>query len=136
MRVGKKFHTIFFKIRQNFTEDPTINEHDPQFHGESLKNFQTLSEEEVQKVISKSKTKSCSVDPIPTWLLKKCASEIIPCITTIINSSVTSGIMPTKYKSAVITPLLKKQGWIQTFRKGGSRTMPTSSYAAPSRLSW
>ena len=45
---------------------------------------------------------------LPTFLLKECIGELIPVITQIINKSLTSGYVPESFKSAVITPLLKK----------------------------
>jgi hypothetical protein len=35
-----------------------------------LQSFDPVTAEEVIKVLSKSPTKHCSLDPIPTWLLK------------------------------------------------------------------
>ena len=57
----------------------------------------------------KSSSTSCSLDTIPTWLLKKCLDELLPIITKIINKSFQSGQFPDVLKSAQITPLLKKR---------------------------
>src|SRR5258706_5267816 len=54
--------------------------------------------------------KQCSLDPIPTWLLKDCADLLAPYITRVINSSLCTGYVPTALKQAYITPLLKKPG--------------------------
>ena len=51
----------------------------------------TLSEDSVREIIMKSPSTSCNLDPIPTWLLKKCADEIVPIITQIINMSFQNG---------------------------------------------
>jgi len=59
-------------------------------------------------MISKSNSKSCDLDPIPTWLLKQCIPSLAPVITNIINQSLSSA-MPTTYKKASITPVLKKK---------------------------
>ena len=42
----------------------------PIFHGLSLEQFRVVSESDVRKGITSSTTKSCALDPIPTWLLK------------------------------------------------------------------
>ena len=47
-------------------------------------------------------------DPIPTWLLKVCASVLIPTITNIVNLSLTSGQFHHILKESVMSPLLKK----------------------------
>ena len=61
----------------------------------------------VAKIIKNSPTKSCTLDPLPTWLLKK-TDTLPPTITQIINKSLASGTFPTSFKSALVRPLLKK----------------------------
>ena len=57
------------------------------FHGLSLEQFRVVSESDVRKVITSSPTKSCALDPIPTWLLKQCLDQIVPVLTVIANTS-------------------------------------------------
>jgi len=45
-----------------------------------------------------------------TWLLKKVVPQLTPAITTIINKSMETGIVPQPFKHAVVRPLLKKPG--------------------------
>ena len=52
--------------------------------------------------------KSCSLDPIPASLLFDCLDEIVPCITMIMNASLSSGSVPSLFKHALVNPLLKK----------------------------
>ena len=59
-----------------------------------------LLEDEVYKCISESPTKSCSLDPIPTFLLSS--------ITKLVNYSLIEGSFPNSFKKAVVTPLIKK----------------------------
>jgi hypothetical protein len=73
-----------------------------------LVSFAPVTEEEILKIISTSPTKSCSLDPMPTWLLKGCLDILLPVITRIVNLSMSSGIMPGDMKTATIIPLLKK----------------------------
>ena len=73
-----------------------------------LTNFRSLTVDEVKKIISKSKTKSSKLDPIPTDILKDCLDEVIMPITDIINSSLQEGVFPSNWKTALVTPLLKK----------------------------
>ena len=74
-----------------------------------LDSFSPLTSNQIKKLISNSSTKSCSLDPIPTVLLKKLINVLIDPITFIINKSLTSGRFPSIWKSAVVTPILKKQ---------------------------
>ena len=75
--------------------------------GEGLSKFTLMTDEEKFKIIKNSTTKSCSLDPLPTWLLKK-TDTLLPTITQIINKSLASGTFPTSFKSALVRPLLKK----------------------------
>ena len=59
-------------------------------------------------MIQKSPNKSCSIDPIPTSLLKTCIDELAPAITTIINGSLQNGKMPKCLKHSIVTPRIKK----------------------------
>jgi len=71
--------------------------------------FSELSVEQVRDLIMESPSKSCSMDPIPTPLLKKCADTLAPVITKIINLSLTTGVVPESFKVAKVTPILKKK---------------------------
>ena len=55
-----------------------------------------------------SPSKSYELDPMPTWLLKKCIDEILPFIIRLVNTSLSSGRFPDSFKEAVIRPILKK----------------------------
>ena len=70
--------------------------------------FEQVSENYVSSIIKSSPKKSCSLDPMPTWLLVKCEPFVLPTITRIINSSITLSHVPSAMKSAIINPLLKK----------------------------
>ena len=48
------------------------------------------------------------MDPIPTWLLRDLQPSLIPVLTEIINTSLSSGIVPCVLKHAIVKPLLKK----------------------------
>ena len=67
-----------------------------------------VTEDEVHKCISESPTESCSLDPIPTFLLKDCLDILLPSITKLVNYSLTEGSFPNSFKRAVVTPLIKK----------------------------
>ena len=45
---------------------------------------------------------------IPTWLLKLCLNELLPCITYIVNLSLSSSDIPSELKLALVIPLIKK----------------------------
>ena len=72
--------------------------------------FQPLSLEQTKTLIRSSASKSCILDPLPTFLVKSCVEELGPVIMDIVNRSLTTGYMPELFKSAIVTPLLKKTG--------------------------
>ena len=73
-----------------------------------MSEFQPCTRDELFKIIMQSPTKSSILDPIPTWLLKKCLSSILPAMLQIVNMSMVQGAMPSQLKSAIVTPLIKK----------------------------
>ena len=56
----------------------------------------------------KSVTKSCNLDQLLTQLLKDHPDLLVPAIIKLINCSLSSGIVPSNIKQALITPLIKK----------------------------
>ena len=76
--------------------------------GTKLSSLLPASEDEVRMLISRSSNKSCCLDPIPAQLIKLCIDELVPIITLSTNMSLTSGVMPSDLKQAVLIPLLKK----------------------------
>ena len=74
----------------------------------SLNVFSAVTKSEVRKIIAKSPTKSCSLDPAPTWIVKDSVDELIPMVTILVNLSLQSANVPDSMKQALVTPLLKK----------------------------
>jgi len=56
----------------------------------------------VSDIIMGPSHSSCQLDPIPTWLLKLCGSELTPVITKMINLSLQQGQVPDSWKAALI----------------------------------
>ena len=79
-----------------------------------VRNIQTPGHKYVTSLIRKAPLKQCALDPIPTWLLKDCIDLLAPYITSVFNISLSSGYVPSSFKDAYITPLLKKSGLDET----------------------
>ena len=73
-----------------------------------LVKFDDVSPDDIVKVIKNSPTKSCLLDPWPTFLVKDCLDILLPSITKLVNCSLLEGAVPDGFKSAVVTPLIKK----------------------------
>ena len=89
------FKSKMDQIRENFG-DNTIDpyEHYNQFNDIVLEKFAPVQIEDIIQIIKKSPSKTCSMDPIPTDLLKQCSAEPTPILTRIVNLSLVSGIFP------------------------------------------
>ena len=74
----------------------------------SLSAFHPVTENDVWALIQKSAKKSCLTDPMPTSLVVGCHDVLLPIITRIVNSSLSSGYFPGEWKEALVNPLLKK----------------------------
>ena len=62
----------------------------------AIADFKQVSETEVHKIIMNSPTKSCLLDPWPTFLLKECLNILLPSITKLVNCSLAEGVVPKK----------------------------------------
>ena len=81
----------------------------------SMSEFESISQDGIRRVIARAPTKSCTLDPMPTSLLKNSLDVVLPTITDIINPSLLTGVFPSTFKSAVVVPLLKKPNLDLTF---------------------
>ena len=96
------------KIRELLSNKPVYSPKD--WVAPELKGFAPMSQEEVSKVISGLKSKSCELDPIPTTILKVMLPKILPLITKIVNKSLGDSAFCREWKTTVVRPLLKKVG--------------------------
>ena len=74
---------------------------------ESFLDFASVSDEIVSKIIRNSPVKSCSLDPLPTHVLKH-TKHLVTFITNIVNKSIITGTFPSSFKRALVSPLIKK----------------------------
>ena len=74
----------------------------------SLQLLRMVDEDEVRRMICVSPTKSCSLDPIPTSILKQVLDVMLPYMTAMFNASLLEGHLPQSQTHAIVTPLIKK----------------------------
>ena len=77
--------------------------------------FSTLTEDQVTKMITNSPSKSCSLDPWPTFLVLDYLNILIIPITSIINAPLEQGMCSNFFKQAHVTPILKKSSLDKEF---------------------
>uniref|UniRef100_A0A8C6LCW7 Reverse transcriptase domain-containing protein n=1 Tax=Nothobranchius furzeri TaxID=105023 RepID=A0A8C6LCW7_NOTFU len=75
-----------------------------------LSSFKLPHPSELSHFITKSKPSTCQLESLPTVLVKSRPSSLLPFITVIIHSSLSSGTVPSHFKSASVSPILKKTG--------------------------
>ena len=73
-----------------------------------FREFQEVSTEDMKKILSKGKLKSCDLDPLPAAILKQCLDILLPVIVHIVNVILASSCMPASLKQALVIPHLKK----------------------------
>ena len=121
--MGKKKGSI---VQENFTPElflnsfmdkvsgvrsSTVGSPAPEFSnfvGSPLNKFSTIDQSVIEDSIRKSSNKFCSLDPIPTWLVKELVCELTPFVTELFNKSISEGYFPKSFRIGEITPILKK----------------------------
>jgi hypothetical protein len=83
----------------SLTNPPTISE------------FSPATTDEIRMLILRSTNASCTLDIIPTKLLKSCVDAFVQPITNLINMCLAEGVFPDAFKKAIVTPLLKKHSF-------------------------
>ena len=93
-----KFNELFVhkteEIRSSFDHDKPIPTNPVEFSGIAFAEFQLVIKDFVKTVVQETPQTSCDLDPIPTSVLYDCLDEIIPKVTSIMNKSLSSGIVP------------------------------------------
>jgi len=75
-----------------------------------MSSFRPCSQAEVRRTIMKSPVKSCSLDPVPTFLLREFVDSLLPFVTCMVNASLRQGRLPKSQCHAIVVPVLKKPG--------------------------
>ncbi|GFS04200.1 reverse transcriptase-like protein [Elysia marginata] len=108
-RFSRYFSNKISKFRQEL-------DHDAEDPGTELKvylnsqvtyfeTYKDITEQEVKNILTASPSKTCSLDPIPTKLLKTCLDSTLPEITNIFNQPLSTGVVPDSFKKAIVIPL-------------------------------
>ena len=92
------------------------SKHHPHHTLKLLSEFKPVTEEEVWRLITSSPDKQCSINRLPTWILKKVGSGLLA---VIYNKSLSEGIdnkwtLSHCLETSVIKPLIKKSGLDQS----------------------
>ena len=69
----------------------------------TFSSFEKVSQLTMKESILNSAPQSCELDPVPSKLLIECLDFILPSLTDLLNSTLTSGIFPLCFKSALVS---------------------------------
>jgi hypothetical protein len=109
-RFSEHFINKITNLRQNLAKSPSPSQ--AEINTKSctsfFSEFNEVTVETVRTVIERSPSKSCPSDPIPTKTLKSCLNELLPVITTLVNSSLQEGVFPDALKEGLLYPGIKK----------------------------
>ena len=111
-KFGQFFTEKISKIRnglvQNMVSVDVGKVDTPCFQYPRMESFTQITHKELEKIIIRSNSKSCALDPIPTSLLKSLLPVLLPTICEIVNKSLMENAMPQTLKEAIVKPLIKK----------------------------
>jgi hypothetical protein len=113
----RRFNTFFVNkisnIRQqlshSFLPPPVLTSPEESSQCSSnLSSWDMITDQDLNNIIRMSPKKTCSLDPLPTWMLCHTQAVLFPVIRAIINKSLECGYVPLVLKAALVTPILKK----------------------------
>ena len=95
-------------IRSSFLSGSCSNVLTPPNTREVLHNLSHVTDAEVRCLVLSAPCKSYDLHPLPTGLVKDCIDVLVTPIVSIVKLSLSEGSFPTHFKSALVSPLLKK----------------------------
>ena len=110
-KIADCFNTYFINVGQNLAEAFNGNTSDtlepPKYSGGTL-SFSCIEEEFVRNQLLKlSVGKATGIDGLNSRLLRAGAHQIARPLTFIMNLTITTGIIPPEWKTAIVTPIFK-----------------------------
>ena len=107
--LGNTFSSFFINkisiIRSSFPSGSCSNVLTPPNTREVLHNVSHETDAEVRRLVLSAPWKSSDIHPLPTVFVKDCIDILV---VSIVNLSLSKGRFPSHFKSALVSPLLKK----------------------------
>ena len=95
-------------LKSRFVENTEHSHLDASKLGQLLTHLQPITQQKTERLLQSAPSKSCALDPVPTQVVKSVSSTISPVIQKIINLYIAHSKVPTRFKTAIVKPLLKK----------------------------
>jgi hypothetical protein len=106
-KIGRTKDAIRSRLGKTF-EDPLLS--DVRHVAQMFTDITPPSTDEIYRLIRSMSAKSSPPDKIPTSVINTCAELFAPLIARLVTLSFGEGKFPARYKHALVTPLLKKEG--------------------------
>ncbi len=105
---NNRVEDIGFRVTQSFAggSDFVVNTRSSTDQGLSV--FEPTSLATLTKIAMAARNTTCSLDPLPAWVVKELWPTLGLYILDILNLSLATGVFPSCFKTAVGKPLLKK----------------------------
>lgn len=87
-----------------------VNIQPSNFPTTTFSNFEMVGDDFIISTVKSMNSTTSILDPVPCSVIMNCLASICPFMTSIVNLSLTSGIVPPELKIAAITPVPKKTG--------------------------
>ena len=100
------FQDMVEKIRWN-----TVNAARPSYSESSrelITEFNSVTEEEILKLLMLSPNKQSSLDSLPTWLFNTIGVDVAPFLVALFSRSFEEGYVPWSFRKNIMTPLIKE----------------------------
>lgn len=100
-----------FQSKVNNIRVTTELDAEPEINRRRCNNLTVMREttvQEITEIIAKAPSKHCSLDPVPTWLLKRLVPILAITLSNITNVSIREGVFPAVLKQAIVRPRIKK----------------------------
>ncbi|KAG5839959.1 hypothetical protein ANANG_G00210920 [Anguilla anguilla] len=95
-------------IRSSFTFTATLPHSPLSVPSPCFSTFSPLTDSDVSQLLLSHRPTTCALELIPSSLLQIITPDILPFVTSLVNSSLSSECFPSSFKLAHVTPLLKK----------------------------
>ena len=84
----------------------------------SLSSFEPVTVEEIGRLLRKVPAKQCSLDPVPTWLIKQLTDHLSPVISHLCNISIQSGepVSERQISDQSLVTYLSLRNWLSSIR--------------------
>ena len=105
-----KINKIRKEIEDKISESNLIRQSDNLFTGtERLNKFSSINADKLLELIADMNSKTSSLDPVPTSVVKNCMNILAPVILHIVNQSIAESSFPDTLKHASVTPIIKNK---------------------------